>query len=336
MEQGHSFESSTLTSDDKKLFQRYPELHHYTGWDAVKGIFSLNSIWATHYEHLNDRSEIVHMKEYLAELVPRNRSERRSAKKEIQYLYAKTFKQFVTPYIVSLSTHATGSDFDGENGTISQWVKTKGPDGFEVGGYGRHGYAIVFDTRRLNDLMNREFEAFLYSQTTYSNVVYNQGIDAFRGAFEPLIREAAWFIWDREAEIPRGYKGLPKNYDRAVEFIDDFVKTTVSFKHLRWSQEQEVRIVAHPKHPSELKSIRSSDTDDIKALRNRLPKTIHHREKEGKTTPFIKLFEGLNIELPIKRIIVAPDEDQAALYEQVKRLVGSKVPIHCSRVKLPT
>jgi hypothetical protein len=40
--------------------------------------------------------------------------------------------------------------------------------------------------------------------------------------------------------------------------------------------------------------------------------------------------------LPIKRIIVAPDQDQAQLWEQVKSLVGDKVPIHRSQVKLPT
>jgi hypothetical protein len=323
-----------LTTEEGKFIQSYPELHHYTGWEALKGIFTLNSMWATHYQHLNDRTEVSHMKEYLSSLVPRNRAERRNAKIKIQQLYDKTFKQFVTPYIVSFSTHAAGSDFDRENGILSQWAKTRGSDGVEIGGYGRHGYAIVFDTAQLNDLINKEFETYLYTQTVYSNVVYNYGIDAFRAAFDALIQEAAWFIWDREAETPWGHRSLPKNYARAEQFISDFVKTTVSFKHLRWSQEQEVRIVAHPKDPSELVHIRDSDPDDIRALRNRQPKEIHLREKDGQTIRFIKLFDGLKADLPIKRIIVAPDEDQNRLYEQVRRLVGNRVPIHCSKVKL--
>jgi hypothetical protein len=91
---------------------------------------------------------------------------------------------------------------------------------------------------------------------------------------------------------------------------------------------------AHPKDPSELVHIRDSDPDDIRALSNRQPKEIYHREKDGRAIPFIKLFDGLKADLPIKRIIVAPDEDQTRLYEQVRGLVGNRVPIHCSNVKL--
>jgi hypothetical protein len=160
-------------------------------------------------------------------------------------------------------------------------------------------------------MINREFESFLYR-----------------------IPEASWFLWDKDAELRPGYKGLPKNYARAEEFINEFVKSAVSFKHGKWSQEQEVRIVAHPKHVSELAYIKDTDPDDIKALRNRQPKQIHHRKKDGRTIPFTKLFDCLNATLPIKRIIVAPDKDQAALYEQVKRLVGDTIPVHRSELEL--
>jgi hypothetical protein len=323
-----------MSIDEEKLIGLYPELHHYTGWEALKGIVSLNTFWATHYKYLNDLTEVVHMKAYLASLVPRNRPERRSAVKKIQELYDKTFTKFVTPYIVSFTTHSAGSDFDRENGITNQWIPSKASDGSEIGGYGRHGCALVFDARQLNDMINREFESFLYSQTTLSNVVYNQGIDGFKLSFTSLIPEASWFLWDKDAELRPGYKGLPKNYARAEEFINEFVKSAVSFKHGKWSQEQEVRIVAHPKHVSELAYIKDTDPDDIKALRNRQPKQIHHRKKDGRTIPFIKLFDGLNATLQIKRIIVAPDKDQAALYEQVKRLVADTIPVHRSELEL--
>ena len=96
----------------------------------------------------------------------------------------------------------------------------------------------------------------MYTQTTYSNVIYDFGLDHFKASFEPLIAEAAWFIWDKPP--------LPKSYARAEEFINDFIKTTCSVKHSDWSRECEVGIVAHPKHPSELKYIRETDSDDIK------------------------------------------------------------------------
>jgi hypothetical protein len=323
-----------MSIDEEKFIERYPELHHYTGWEALKGIVTLNTLWATHYQYLNDLTEVVHMKNYLAKLIPRNRLERRSAVKEIKELYNKTFKHFVTPYIVSFSTHCIGSDFDRENGITSQWVPIKVSDGYEIGGYGKHGYALVFDTRQLNDLINQEFESFLYSQTTFSNVVYNQGIEGFKSSFARLIPEVSWFIWDKDAELRPGYKGLPRNYARAEECINEFVKSTVSFKHQKWTQEQEVRIVAHPKDASELAYIKDTDPDDIKALRNRQPRQIHHRKKDGRTISYIKLFDGLDAKLPIKRIIVTPDKEQAALCEQVKRLVGDTIPVHCSKAEL--
>ena len=180
----------------------------------------------------------------------------------------------------------------------------------------------MFDTKLLNDLLNKEFESYCYTQTTYSNVVYNTGIGAFEASFSALIKEASWFLW----------KGLYEIYDRAEEFINDFIKTTVSFKHSMWSEEREVRIVAHPKHPSELKYISETDSDEIKALRTRGIKDICHVGDR----PFIKLFETLGVDLPIKRIIVAPDEEQERLWQQATILVDGRVPVHRSKVAIPT
>lgn len=136
------------------------------------------------------------------------------------------------------------------------------------------------------------------------------------------------------AQASPGYKGLPKNYARAEEFINEFVKSAVSFKHGKWSQEQEVRIVAHPKHVSELAYNQGHRPRRYKGAAKPPTKQIHQRKKDGRTIPFIKLFDGLNATLPIKRIIVAPDKDQAALYEQVKRLVGDTIPVHRSELEL--
>ena len=36
----------------------HPELHHYTTYDGLKGIFETRTLWATHYSHLNDSSEL--------------------------------------------------------------------------------------------------------------------------------------------------------------------------------------------------------------------------------------------------------------------------------------
>jgi hypothetical protein len=320
-----------MTIEIDNFVERYPELHHYTGWDALKGIFALNTLWATHYKHLNDKTEIMNMKQYLKDITPRNRTERRSVIKKVDQLYEKTFVKFVEPYIVSFSTHANNSTFDQENGIISHWKQSKSDDGVEIGGYGRNGYAIVFDTKRLSDLINIEFDTYCYTQITYSNVVYDMGVDEFQAFFERMIKEASWFLWDKDNEIKANQKGLPRNCLRAEEFINEFIKTTVSFKHKKWEKEQEVRIVAHPKRQGELKYITDYDSGDIKVLRDRKIKNICYR---CSNIPIIKLFEDLNEQLPIKRIIVAPDEDQEKLWKQVTDLIRGRVPVHCSQLKL--
>ena len=50
--------------------------------------------------------------------------------------------------------------------------------------------------------------------------------------------------------------------------------------------------------------------------------------------PFINLFGDLGMNLPIKRIIVAPDENQEALWHQVSALIAGRVPVHRSEIDL--
>ena len=109
------------------------------------------------------------------------------------------------------------------------------------------------------------------------------------------------------------------------------IKSTVSFKHSKWSDEYEVRIVACPMKTADRKFVSDHDPDDIKALRSRRIKEVHHIGK-----PLIKLFEDIGMDLPIKRIIVAPGKEQERLWEQAAALVGGKVPLHLSKVELTT
>jgi hypothetical protein len=79
------------------------------------------------------------------------------------------------------------------------------------------------------------------------------------------------------------------------------------------------------------KLISDRNPDDIKALRSRRIKEVHHIGK-----PLIKLFEDLGMDLPIERIIVAPCKEQERLWEQASALVGGKIPLHRSKVELTT
>ena len=43
----------------------FPELHHYTTFAGLEGIFSSNSLWATSYHFLNDFTEVTYIEKYL-------------------------------------------------------------------------------------------------------------------------------------------------------------------------------------------------------------------------------------------------------------------------------
>jgi hypothetical protein len=54
---------------EPEIIDYTPDLHHYTRWVGLKGMIKSNNLWATHYGHLNDYTEVEHMKARLAEHV---------------------------------------------------------------------------------------------------------------------------------------------------------------------------------------------------------------------------------------------------------------------------
>lgn len=60
---------TTLTIADRSVPVEHPELHHYTTYVGLKGIYRSNTLWATHFAHLNDTTEVVHLQPPLLEAV---------------------------------------------------------------------------------------------------------------------------------------------------------------------------------------------------------------------------------------------------------------------------
>jgi len=166
---------------DEALIKSSPELHHYTDRRGLEGIWKTNSLWAMHFSNLSDSSEIVLLKEPLEEalathfeplIIKRQRespSVRRHVAKqgglevvalglahkfvEAGFVLAFTggevspnafaggkVSPIAKPFIFSFCSHANDHSYEQENGLLSQWR-----------GYGR--YALVFDTRQLDDLL---------------------------------------------------------------------------------------------------------------------------------------------------------------------------------------
>ena len=46
----------------QEIHQKHPFVYHYTSRAGLEGILTTQTLFATHYRYLNDRSEIEHMR----------------------------------------------------------------------------------------------------------------------------------------------------------------------------------------------------------------------------------------------------------------------------------
>lgn len=128
------------------------ELFHYTNEVALRSILTTNMLWATHFEDLNDRTEIFFLKEILIRALTNSvaatlRSQRKKFSKHertwlnrrgvenlarehaelhISQLYDVNLGRgsdkvpYVDPYITSFCNHGSDQAYERENGLLSQ------------------------------------------------------------------------------------------------------------------------------------------------------------------------------------------------------------------------
>ena len=184
----------------------HPELHHYTGWDGLEGIFTSGNLRAKGYRFLNDYSEIRHYQSVLQAGVcerlkgyihNRNKVDREfkartfdvyktvaNAAEEIgenivSSLYEVTFEgrqgpPFSRPFIASFCSHSRDQPYEREHGLLSQWR------GYGVG----ERYALVFDTEKLEGLMFKESKVYQYGMWNLYNVVYSGDMGKYRSWYD--------------------------------------------------------------------------------------------------------------------------------------------------------
>ncbi len=183
-----------------EVYEVHPEIYHYTTRPGLTGILQSQRLWATHYTMLNDTSEVRHMRGTLVDsLMPHMRDLLQKYRKNslkvktqiskmgglhkvaneeasnlVRNLYEVTFGQgdrgvvtsrvpFSEPFIVSFCSHGEGDAYTQKNGLLSQWRS-----------YGTgEGFAIVFDTKRLCELIPQELETYHYSAISAGDVVYD-------------------------------------------------------------------------------------------------------------------------------------------------------------------
>jgi hypothetical protein len=199
-------------------------------------------------------------------------------------------------YLFSFSTHAEDNAFDREHGIPSQWERYAGPE----------GYCLVFDIREIAQMLGREMDARYWARLTLDPVRYaDQRIEDI---FPELVNASA----DTLRQFIDGVK-FP---DMAVT---EFLAGATLLKGARYKAEREVRIVAIPGTAKMAKYAAKEYPDQFDATAP-LPQI---RVRPNTTRRYIALFDGLDLRLPIKRVIVGPGAKQEERAERAHTMLSN-------------
>jgi hypothetical protein len=305
----------------KSVIESYPQLWHYTTAHGLQGILTNQQLWATNIFYLNDGEEFTgffnrKLPHLLKEGFQEGIAEARKTEKRLSLIDAaddldaieKSSNDLLSAlraatlslpvYIASFC--CTPSEPESEDGLLSQWR------GYGVDG----GYAIVFDTNGLNELLLEEQRRFFYSFGHWGDVDYYDGKAGVKAAHEETLK---WEATIRETLASLVLKQSP-DYEA---FYEPIVSLATRHKHQGFREEREVRIVTLPLHDDLIREAQ-------KEGENRLKKMVHFTPRGGVLVPHIALFErptGDAAKLPIKKIIVGPHSEKLKRQKAVEILL---------------
>jgi hypothetical protein len=319
----------------KQTSDVYKKLYHYTTWEGVLGILQSQTLWATHYKFLNDYSEIVLFRDKLVSfLYPILSNEReklikqfpsieqtirrqggldyfiqRLVLEEVKTLYDTTGDEI---YISSFCGENT-NEYINSNGLLSQWR------GYGSGG----GFALVFDTRKLEDVLITEYENFEYEIIHISDIVYSDDDTRLNDEFSEHMSHIA--------DAARAcYSGLiyEEILERTKKAYVAFISCITRYKHRGFNEENEVRIVALPIVNQDYLDL-STNTGQI----SKAEKERKYRDKNGQIVPYLELISLSNVKLPIERIIVGPHKDKESRVATLRTMLSKgDIEITCSDI----
>ena len=344
----HDMQSSGIS--EPEVSSEHPELFHYTSIPALRGILETNTLWATQAAHLNDSSELTILwpivekkfEQYIADSVkdfvqkcPEIQDNINSfggideiahhdASSIIETMKSLLFGSeeqlgMAVPFVTSFSTHA--SDYIKRNGMLSQWR-----------GYGGdNNVAIEFDTKGMETILKFEYSKFEYSSCSIGTTVYYMEEVNLVNRFPNLFRAIRNF----SRQMPQlSESDSDDNVSENIlrELSSTLVRAAGRLKHQAFSEEKECRILAAIPDKYHRESLEKHGGGGVQI------KKIHYREGAVGSIPYIRLFDELDIVLPITRIIIGPSRNQLANLEVVGSLMEnicmetSKIRIECSDI----
>ena len=198
---------------------------------------------------------------------------------------------------------------------MSQWR------GYGTGG----GAALVFDTKKLEEILAIEALRFEYSAVVIADIIYSDDELKLK---EELSDDLAILADIAKQFFNHENLSKKKMIDASKGYIP-FVKSISRYKHYGFCEENEVRVVALPT---------VIDRDFLKLAKAKnvtlMPeKERKFRRKNGQSIPYIELFNSNDIALPIEKIIVGPHIEKDARAAALRAKLGkTDIEITCSDI----
>lgn len=307
-----------------KIADTHDELFHYTTAAGLSGIIESKSLRATHASFMNDEEEIrgfydrilpeilhpIYLK-YAEDSKDHPEFRRRQGEMSFERYCVDGFEELVRKikeaasawhdhYITSFSTTTETDSWVREHGLLSQW-RAYGSDG---------GYAIVFDAKALDEILQAESKPDQEEEFCWVDVQYS-GLDGNRRTSD--IDTNGWIGKLEEAAGAFLRSGTT---DDSSKFVSSLTVLSAIFKHQGFNEEKEVRLVLSLLGPS------LESNPALKSIRQHPIKTM---VRDGTTVPYVELcareVNGVKQHLPIKRIIVGPHRDKSDRKRAVQLLL---------------
>ncbi len=321
--------------DSRPIEEAHPELFHYTRAEGLEGILRSQSLWGTHWQHLNDAGELQHFSEKLPSLLKAGRialAEKlvrtnddfkkwadsqggieKVVHDDVQGLVEVFQESFAHPdparqifeyYVTSFCTPEGAFEEVRTHGLLGMWRY-----------YGDGGYALVFDTAALVDLIREEVS------TSPARIIFG---DVGYSCDPPDVLDS------RINALPELRKILSES---ALDSEDDFERLLepltscfIHYKHWAFAEEREVRLTT------------ILNGEQMRTINAQEGTIWWERERYTQCgVPRIHLLEGIGHRLPIKRIIVGPGSNQSIREGELKALLAEltlDIPVVLSNIPL--
>jgi hypothetical protein len=212
------------------------------------------------------------------------------------------------PFVFSFCAHDPGSS-EFLHGLLSQW-RAYGRDG---------GFALEFDTRRVEDLMELDGESATHSGYYLSSVLYSDDdpdMRYVRGTISSIEE-----VVDMTVEAAVGLRDW--DHDSVKASYLPYITLSSRIKDRSFREEKEVRL---------LHFVPTSVPKDRKPA-----KKVYLRERGSGLVPYVKLLDvSKDQALPIKRIIVGPHLNLDLRVEALRMFVRqSKLDIEVTASEIP-